>query len=289
MEVVTQTIEYHQAGEKFTLLGIGDIHAGVKSCDEPLLDRVIAEVRADDRCRWFGLGDYGDYVNVHDGRFDISNLAPWLLTALASPPLSAKAKKEAGFTIAGLQRDWIEKKLTPIAGQCMGLVMGNHEDVIRRHFETETTWHLASRMNVPNLGYDCYLRLNFDLPSAGKSHVESLIIYIHHGYFAGRLAGGLALNLERLLLANSQADIVWVGHAHRRMAFGVDTWDIRWKSNKPLQHRTRYAILSGPFKRAYSLPGELPTWEEMRGFPASTLGPIRVVYTPGVREVKVIQ
>ncbi len=282
MEVCEHSIPYHHRGDVFTFWLLGDIHAGVRACDESLLDRTIEKIKQDENARWFGLGDYGEYINVHDRRFDLSQLAPWMFKKLADAPLETrKQRTSTASTIAGLQRDWLVAKLSPIEEKCLGLTKGNHEETLRLQFENETAHHLAALLNVRNLGYCSYNRLQFTRQTGETSGGGSaLVVYIHHGYFTGRRPGALANNLEMMFVQHPQADVIVVGHAHKRLVVPCDAWDITWRAKQPVGNRMRYAILSGPFKRAYSLPGETPTWEERKGFPLSPLGAARFTYKP---------
>jgi hypothetical protein len=286
MEVNSVTIPYEHRGQVFTIYPIGDIHAGTRQCDEGLLDSVIARVKADPYARWFGLGDYCDFINMHDKRFDLRNLSPWLLKAVADAPLKTRDERSAAaLSIASMQVKRVAARLEVIKDKCLGLTVGNHEEAIRLAYDDPAGYALAQILGVPNLGYCSYNKVTFRRNGGGGS---SLVVYIHHGYFASRLMGAIKLNLGRLLDAHPEADVVLVGHAHQRDAYPKVAPHICWGKAKPFGVRRRYAILSGPFKRAYSLPGELPVWEERMGYPMNDLGPVRFTYNACTRETEAI-
>ena len=286
MEVQTIKIPYTSRSDVFTIYPLADLHGGTKQCNEKLLDAVIAEIKADPLARWFGLGDMADYINFHDKRFDINNLAPWLVKALTETPLNRKQKDKAGFTIASAQVDWLVQKFTPIADKCLGWGMGNHDEMIRIKYENEIAYTVANRLGVRNLGVCSYNRLLFSrLPGEQeKGATCTVVIYLHHGYFTGRLAGAIALGLQRMFYDNPQVDVIIVGHAHQRLALPFECKHISWNGQQPFGSKTRWGIMTGPFKRAYSQPGELPTYEETKGYFMSSLGPIKIYIAPNKDE-----
>jgi hypothetical protein len=282
MEVQTINIPYTSRSDVFTIYPLADVHGGTKQCNEKLLDRVIAEIKADPLARWFSLGDMADYINFHDKRFDLSGLAPWLVKKVVEPPLTRKQRDAAGFTIAGAQADWLVEKFTPIADKCLGWGEGNHDEAIRLRYENEIAYTVANRIKVRNIGVCSYNRLTFTRVSGEDTRGStcSVVFYLHHGYFTGRLAGAIALGLQRMFFDNPQVDIIVVGHAHQKMALPFEAKHIEWNGKKPFESKTRWGIMTGPFKRAYSQPGELPTYEESKGYFLSPLGPVRIRIAP---------
>jgi hypothetical protein len=279
MEVQSVTIPYASASDVFTLWKIGDIHAGTRQCSEKKFDQDIAAIDADPLARWVGMGDYGEFINFHDPRFDFNNLSPWVLKQMSGKPLDRKGREAAGFTVAGIQRDWLEVKLKPIADKCLGLLYGNHEDVIRVRYECETALGLADRLKVLNLGYDCYLRLLF-CGGGDKHAAQSLVEYLHHGFVTSRLAGGTALGLERMFMQHPQARIIVLAHGHRRQCIPSEAFNIKWNSKQPFSSVNRYAAMTGPYLRSYSEPGDLAGYAERKGLPLTTMGAIRFTYKP---------
>jgi hypothetical protein len=71
-----------------------------------------------------GLGDYCEWINVQDKRFDVATLAPWI---------------EIGdlIDLAQVQRDRFLSIIKPIAGKCLAMCSGNHEGTIHRKTERD--------------------------------------------------------------------------------------------------------------------------------------------------------
>ncbi len=280
MELIEHHIEYATPSSWVEHVPIGDIHGGTRQCDEALLDAVIADIKARS-LPWFGLGDWADLINAHDRRFDIANLAPWLLHEIASFGDTRKDRDEANYTIASLQVDWLEKKITPIKHLGLGIGIGNHDETLRKQFENNVGHTLALRLGLPYLGFSSWNKLLYHR----NGHTETFNLYIHHGYYAGRAAAGRKGYLRRLLQDNPEADIIIVAHAHVRDLDEVEDEIPRWTHPPTVQKRRRLAILTGAFKQTKSQPGQPPTWEETKGFKGGPLGPVRFLVQPEQRQL----
>lgn len=289
MEVHQTTITYSSRADVFRVVPVGDIHAGLRACDESLLDNTIADIKADPLARWVGMGDWGDFINLHDPRFDWGSLAPWVLKKMGSPPISGAAKRAASMTISGIQRDWLLEKFEPIKAKGLGMLYGNHEDAVRVRFEDETAVAMADRLSLPCLGYSCYLRLLFSRLGE-QSSTQELVLFLHHGWFTSRLAGGVALNLERLFREHVTAQVIIVAHGHKRSMVDGASYVINWKAkpDKQILERKRYAVMTGPFGRVYSQPGEMAQWTERKGFPLGQRGPVIVTFAPDKQDLHVV-
>ncbi len=288
MEVKSTDIPYEHRGDKFTIYPIGDIHAGEVTCDEDLLDKTITKIKEDPYARWIGMGDMANFINMQDPRFDITQVSPWVLDSISagSKKKNNSENDRVTYTIASAAIDWLHKRLSPIADKCLGLSLGNHEETLRLKYENDVCHSLAVKMKVPFLGYCSYLNLCFSRLGGSGS---SLVVYTHHGFFAGRLAGGVALNLERMFISHPQADVILVAHGHKRMAVPVPAYRITFRSGKKqILAQTRYAIMTGTFRRSYGEPGGLPTWEERKGFTPNSLGPVTFSYIPDDRLIEVL-
>ena len=66
-------------GDVYRLFPLGDIHLGNEACDERRFCQVVQEIAGDDRALWIGLGDYCDFINRTDPRFDPLALPRWAI------------------------------------------------------------------------------------------------------------------------------------------------------------------------------------------------------------------
>ena len=196
--------------DTFRIVPLGDIHLGNAACDEKLFKAAVQRIADDERCYWIGMGDYCEFINRNDPRFSIGSLASWV------------RMKHLG-DLAKAQRDRFLEFVEPIASKCLGLVEGNHERVIQKHYERSIYLDIVSSVKEKGgfdadhklaLGYCGWLVLKFHRNPEGKRGSTSVIrVNLHHGFVGGRLAGAKALNMQRWLWTHD-ADLVIFGHSH---------------------------------------------------------------------------
>jgi hypothetical protein len=258
----------------FRLQPIGDIHLGAAACDEPLLGDVVKRVAADPDRYWIGMGDYCEWINVRDPRFDFGTLADWVDVADL-------------VDLAGAQRDRLLSILKPIAGKCLGLVKGNHEDTIHRHTERDiyselvTTlkgWGGFDNRHQLGFGFTGWLRMLFYWGADKRGGSTRLAVNVHHGYTGGRLGGGKALNMERRMWVYD-ADLFLVGHSHntdayRRAVEGLDR-------HGRLVSRVRRGAYTGTFLQTENREGPA-TYSERKGHLPLPIGGVEVELRPGM-------
>jgi hypothetical protein len=195
--------------------------------------------------------------------------------------------------LARAQRDRFLSIVKPIAPKCLALLEGNHETAIARHYErsiySEIVTGVREAAGWPDtsklaLGYTGWLRLVFrrtkdDADRRGGT--SRLNIKLHHGHGGGKLAGGKALNLERMLWTND-ADLILVGHTHITgwQQAAVEELD----GNGHVRHRTRYGVHCGTFLRSTN-PDGAPTYNEIAGYLPLTVGGVEIVLRPGAEEI----
>ena len=200
---------------EFKISPIGDVHIGAAACAEDDLKKVIKRIQKEDNHYWIGMGDYGDFINMKDPRFSVSNLADWIT-------------REEMIDIAKAQRQRFTNLVKPIAHKCLGLASGNHETAIARHYERDVYGEIVSQIKEDGgfpsdyrlkLGYYGWIKLGFysSKKKAKKGGLSTININIHHGFVGGKLAGAKALNMQRWLWTHA-ADLVIFGHSHNTSA-----------------------------------------------------------------------
>lgn len=285
MNVLETHITYPSRRDVFTLWYLTDIHAGARALDEQLLDKTIAEIKADKNARWWLGGDYCDFIPYQDAkRFDPGTVAPWISIADLDD-------------LPRVQAAWLAEKLKPIVAQCLGVGMGNHDEAIRKHHSMDVHQIMLGLLNgylpakaerIRSIGYSGFHLLRFHRNS-DKAHTATLTCYLHHGYFGGRLKGAKALGLERVF-AYYDCDIFFTGHNHDRLAFkSVSMRPYVGEQGPTYKAKTRAGINCGTFLRTLSQPGDAPTYSEVKGYFPTELGAIPVTYQPDTQELKVIQ
>lgn len=214
MQIIEHTIPYSSRSDEFTIHAIADIHHGAKASDTPRLERRLAEIDADPLALWVDLGDNCDNIGWHDPRFDFGALPRWLVEAhMDNPKLG----------LAQLQRDDLAARINrydTLGDKLLGAVEGNHEAAIRRHQEIDVYLTLLEKIKPDAskhlaLGMSGFLVLRFRRTLANSSgSTWTVVMYLHHGWGGGDLAGGVNLKLERLM-DRYEADIYLLGHHHK--------------------------------------------------------------------------
>ncbi len=261
--VLHRTIEHDSRSDVFNIVPLGDVHIGNAACDEGLLQSVVDGILATG-AYWIGLGDYAEFINIRDPRFEPEILAPWITTADLVD--LARAQSERFIDI-----------VRPIAPQCLGLVEGNHERGIKKYFERDI--YSAITANIKQMGkfpadykmqfgYYGWLLLSFLRGSVARTMVT---INLHHGFGGGRLKGGKALNMERWLNTHN-CDLAIFGHCHNADATRVGVDYIGDDGEEHTQ--TRKGVYSGTFMANAS-------YAVRQGYLPLPLGGVEIVLTPG--------
>ena len=260
----------------FRVVPIGDVHLGAAACDEKQFGEVVNRVAADDRAYWVGLGDYCEFINLQDRRFDPRTLAPWIeVDDLAD--------------LAQAQRDRFLDVTKPIAGQCLGLGEGNHERWIYHKFERDIHSEIVTAVKQEagraddfrlGLGYYGWLQLAFYFGPDKKGGSAVINVNIHHGFVGGRLEGAKALNMERWLW-NHNAYLVLFGHSHNAATKVAQVEGID-RAGRHYEH-VRRGGFCGSFLRTVNPDGPC-TYAEEKGYMPLPVAGIEVLLRPGARE-----
>jgi hypothetical protein len=167
----------------------------------------------------------------------------------------------------------------PIWGKCLGLLEGNHEQVLERHYFTNLTRRLATKHNVPYLGQTALIKLIVD---DGGKHTFSPVIFAEHGATGGGTPGN-AINSLAARLNQWDADILLKGHVHRRgtlhhVGFG-------WGARK-LQAHHRVIVLTGSYLKGYA--EHETTYSERKAYPPNELGGTSILIHPRSKVIEAV-
>ena len=193
-------------GNEFKIYPISDTHIGALETDELRLKKLVKEIE-DENGWWIGVGDYCNFIGLSDPRFLSMELAEWIQIQHLND-------------LAKAQRDRFLDIINPIAHKCLALVEGNHERSVKKYYERDIYLDIVNKVKEAGnfaadyhlgVGYSGFLYLRFLRPD-GKTK-DTYTIFLHHGFGGGKLAGGKALNLQRVLWTN-ECDIAIMGHTH---------------------------------------------------------------------------
>lgn len=272
MEVVTREIDVDSRLDSIKITPIGDVHIGGKDCDKKLLDDCIDKIARDENHYWIGMGDFGEFINFRDKRFDSHELDP-------------EIQAQDLCDLPKIQSDMIARRLLKIKDKCLGLLCGNHEETIRlRHeqdihsnlcsamYERDNKWGIQSPLGY-DLGYSAIIRLRIN--RAGRS--RTFPIYVHHGAGGGRKTGGKINRLEDVANTFPFCGMYLMGHVHDRAAWVKPSLDIADRADKIVERFRAFGI-TGTFKKTYQQNAK--GYGEKCMYPATALGVISFIIHP---------
>lgn len=217
--------------EPFKLMPLGDIQAGIDSCDLDLLARTV-ERGLREGAFFIGMGDYLD---------------------VASPSTRAKLRA-AGFydsvydTLDNAMREREEALfaiLEATAGRWLGMLEGHHTYVYQDGSTTDI--NLCRRLDTVFLGSCAMVRLRF--VDSAKHSVEC-VIWAHHGVGAGVSTAAPISKLERVV-EWAEADLYLMGHQHKRAAAATPRFYMVGETAPTIVARERLLVGTGSYLRGY--------------------------------------
>ena len=277
MEVAQCHIRYESRTDVFRIWGIGDIHREDPQCALKELRETVKEIAGDPYSYWFGLGDYGSFINWQDvKRFDPRQVV-----------LQASDLGKLHEVVLEL----VAKELDPIGTKCLGVCDGNHEETYQRHHSVSIVAKLAERWNTLYLDYSAAVRILFH-DHADTHRASSLHLYLFHGSGGGALKGGKALKLARYFTSHPWADVIFSAHQHDLVALSEACTDILWPGGAARRGRfgvrKRYALMVGGFRHTHSQPGIPASYSERMGHGITAPGAVWVTFKPSTRETHAI-
>ena len=263
MEVIPYGISVRRSS-KIRIVPIGDIHAGVKHCEERKIKELVQEVKNDKDTYWIGVGDYADYIAPTDPRWDSKVIADWV----------------DSDNIAEDQTTWLEHLLKPIRSKCMGLCFGNHEESIRLRLSCNVHKNLCESLDVPSLGYSAFVKLT---TNRGTSQ-RPFTIAITHGA-GSAVTKGARINRLKEFMASFDADIYIHGHLHDNI---INTSvSLYLDRNNQIKQRVRVGAMSGSWLTAYT-QNVSASYAEKKMLPPNVVGCPSFIITPEEKILQVI-
>ena len=239
MEVASRTIEIDSRSDKVKLTFIGDIHKGGADCDVKLLRRCVNHIKDDPAHYWFGMGDYGEYINYRDPRFRAEDL-----------PGELPAKKIN--QMMEIQTRSVISEFRPIGNKCLGLIKGNHEDTLEGKsgvFVYDQICEAVRDGGAWDLRLEYCAIVKLRIKRAG--HTSMLRVFLHHGAGGGGKTGASVNRTEDLVVAFPGNDIYVRGHDHKRYAtvrVGIGAKD---RKDEQCEIHTAFGD-TGSFKKTYT-------------------------------------
>ena len=279
MRALTWDIPYQNNSEaQIKITPFGDIHLGALACQEREFARRVEQVASEPNHYWIGMGDMCDAIgrNGGDKRSDEANLAAWLW---GEPRIFEK------------ERERLKQYILPIAGKCLGMLEGNHDDKVLRMYGQDMYYSVCEAVQRAAghdknlaLGYAGFIRLRFrrqwegQEKRANKGGLSSIpfTIYATHGYGGGRKAGGKANKLTDMA-GVADADLYLFGHVHApELAMKEQRMSMSQKGR--VESRTYAAVLTGTYLKGYT--EDSVTYSERFGFAEAPIGSPIITLNP---------
>jgi hypothetical protein len=203
------------------------------------------------------MGDYAECITKNDPRFQGEVLSPWV-------------KHD---DIVECQRKKVVALFKPIAGKCIGLLSGNHEESIHIHHQDNFTQHICDDLGVSWAGYAAFFALRFIRPGSTNSHVVT--IHAWHGAGAAQTYGARVQRLSRLVLG-IQADVYLMGHLHSMESLPPAKLGLR---NGKVRHLPLIATITGSWLKTY-MQGVPTGYGERQGYMPSNIGCPSIIIRP---------
>lgn len=284
MRVLRTTITYPSRSDEFVLYPLFDTHMGARTCDEKLLRQHVAAIAKNPNARWIGGGDYIEAIpRKGDSRYNEETIATWL---------------HGQNDVVELQIERIVDILTPITDKCLGLIKGNHEDAVEKWHDRAAYRAIAKQIaraanKEPEelmLGVQGFVVLSLvrQMSSGIQTGHWRIPIYLHHGYGGGRLPGGHALTLGRVL-SDYDCDLAFLGHRHTNLVLPKIVMKVSEGEPYFCEH-TKYACFVPSYMRAYITDSKLPvdSYAENFGLPPQPVGTFPVVLKPDKRKISIV-
>lgn len=207
MEFRKHEIKYRSKAEWINIIPIGDLHIGNAGFDLQAFKDLISWMENKENTFWLGMGDYIDAINYSDPRFDPKTIA-----------VKYFAEGDIDKIIQMQIADFCDL-IEPVKDRCIGLLRGNHEETIRKHYHYDVLYEVIKELDLKRdlALYDtAIVRLNAKYES--NPHDRRVFdIFCAHGNVGGRTYGYKANRISELH-KYFIADIYLLAHSHIKQA-----------------------------------------------------------------------
>ena len=206
MRSIIKVIDGVGKGDKINLVLMGDFHVGNIGCDEAKIKEHVEYIRRTPNTFWVDMGDKAEFITASDKRWDSGSVAEWMEVKGINDLPYLQAKRYVSL-------------VKPIASKCLGLIEGNHEYTIYKHYHQNIQERICVELGVPNLGFLCVVGLSFRQKGRHTSNSALVRICLTHGAGGSRYIGG---KLNRLIAMGNDFEGVSVfamGHMHDKITY----------------------------------------------------------------------
>ena len=253
MKVIIHDIDI-SAEHPFCLIPISDVHMGHVDHDKDFAKKTMDWI-AKKGASAILLGDLIDGICPKDLRFENTSIADEFKVHLDN--------------LHHKQTEAVLKLIDPIKDNIIAVMVGNHEETVKKYYSYDATQVIAEAIKKPALPDPAYVILRFN--HGGSKRLVTL--FCTHGQFLGGRKRGGKVNRMEDLASDHDADIYLAGHTH-------DIWETRTcrtgvsKKGNYEKQRKRF-INTGSFMDTY-LEGDYSTWASRKLFSPIDPGVARI-------------
>jgi hypothetical protein len=278
-------VRYRKQCAEFSIYDVADQHLLNRGVSKSHILRDVMTIKKDPYALWFEGGDYADWINTTDKRFDPSAFDEDIKVIDLAKMGAVVTQQMLGY-------------YKPIRKKCLGMLIGNHEfKYMSKQSEMYIHEFLCSEMGVPDMKFsgftDIYFVHDKNLTTVPvRMHASTtpptwftarLRVFIHHGMGAANTAGG-KINKLKALVDMVDADLVMMAHVHEQFAKQF----LRMVPNadcSSIGQRVTMGIITGSYLRTYA--PDFTGYGEMKGYNPAGLGASRARYIPETRTLTV--
>jgi hypothetical protein len=239
----------------------GDQHFGSSACAVGDMQETISQINADPNAYVVYMGDFCDFINFTDKRFDPKHVAKELL-----PHLDDLPRKMA---------DSFVEMTTSLTPKTICGIPGNHDEKIRLRYHFDVAGYICGRLGIPLLSVVSQLRIRV---TDGKHHSYIVKGVLSHAEKGSVTVGGKLAASERMADYYGDHDFFAQAHTHEYLIFDGRNLDVggdfKPGESPRTVERTRLTFLTGGYLKTYA-PGSAG-YGERRGYRPCRLGSPRL-------------
>lgn len=243
--------------EPVILVPISDVHVGHVDHNKKLFLDTVKWIK-ENNAYTILLGDLIDGISQKDRRYENDSIADEF-----KPHLDNLHYRQCEVFLEGIM---------PIKDQIIGVMSGNHEQVVKKQFGFDATSVIAQRLEKPILTDPGYVIIRF---RDGKATRLYNIFCSHGDWMGGRKRGSKVNNLEDKM-GDFEFDMICAGHTHDRfVTTRKRIIPIVGRNNNISFDEKRITIINtGSFTSTYT-DNNIDTWASRKVFSPQSTGVVR--------------